>query len=431
MASPPDAQSGSSAPVASAAPDPQATAFHLFRGTSFGLFLLSRFAAVSATQMVSVAIAWQVYERTHDPMALGFTGLAQFATLALLAPLTGDVADRLDRRLVLAGCHLAYLAGMLVLAWTARDEGSGVAPIYAVLALLGAARAFWMPTGQALLPSLVAPHEFPRAVAWSSANFQVASIGGPALGGVLIGLGGVTTVYLSAAGMLLVSLAMVARLRYRVEARAASGGGWRRLLAGVSYVGKQRVILGAISLDLFAVLLGGAVTLMPIFAQEILHVGATGLGFLRAAPACGAGVVGLYLAFHPLRRAAGRRMFLCVALFGVSTIVFGLSTHFLLSLLALFVLGGADMVSVVIRQTVVQIATPPEMRGRVAAVNLVFIGASNEIGELESGATASWFGTVPAVVVGGLGTLLVTALWAWWFPELRRIERPEDLEGRR
>jgi len=311
---------------------------------------------------------------------------------------------------------------------TAREPELGVEPIYAVLALLGAARAFWMPTGQALLPSLVAPHEFPRAVAWSSANFQVASIGGPALGGVLIGLGGVTTVYLSAAGMLLGSLVLIARLRYRVEARAARGGGWRRLLAGVSYVGRQKVILGAISLDLFAVLLGGAVTLMPIYAKDILHVGATGLGFLRAAPALGAGVVGLYLAFHPIRRAAGRRMFACVALFGVSTIVFGLSTSFPLSLVALVILGAADMISVVIRQTVVQIATPPEMRGRVAAVNLVFIGASNEIGELESGATARWFGTVPAVVLGGIGTLLVTVLWARMFPKLWNIERPEDLE---
>jgi len=407
----------------------QATAFHLFRGTSFGPFLISRFAAVSATQMVSVAIAWQVYERTHDAMALGLTGLAQFAALALLAPITGDVADRFDRRAVLAGCHLAYLLGMLALAWIARAPELGVGPIYAVLAVLGAARAFWMPTGQALLPSLVAPEEFPRAVAWSSSNFQVASIGGPALGGLLIGLGGVTTVYLSAAAMLLGSLLLVVRLRYRSEPRAAGGGGWRRLLAGVGYVRSRRVILGAISLDLFAVLLGGAVTLMPIYAQDILHVGATGLGFLRAAPALGAGLVGLYLAFHPIRRAAGRRMFACVALFGAATVVFGLSTSFPLSLAALVVLGGADMVSIVVRQTVVQIATPPEMRGRVAAVNLVFIGASNEIGELESGATAKWFGTVPAVVLGGIGTLLVTLLWAGLFPELRRIERPEDVDG--
>src|SRR5262245_61693932 len=427
MGPPPDATPGSSSePLAGSGPG-RLPARELFRQGSFGLYLLSRLCAVSATQMVSVAIAWQVYDRTGQALALGLTGLAQFATMALLAPITGDVADRVDRRALLAGCHAVFLVCTLALYWIARSAEVGVLPIYGVLAVLGATRAFWMPTGQALLPALVPREEFSRAVAWSSANFQVASIGGPALGGSLIGIGGATTVHLASAGLALLSLLLVGRMRYQAERRTAGGDGWHRLLAGVRYVRSKRVILGAISLDLFAVLLGGAVALMPIYARDILHVGASGLGLLRAAPAVGAGCVWLLLAFLPIQRGAGRRMFGCVALFGVATIVFGLSTSFTVSFLALVVLGGADMVSVVIRQTVVQISTPGEMRGRVAAVNLVFIGASNELGELESGVTAAWLGTVPAVVAGGLGTLVVTVLWALLFPELRRIERPEDL----
>lgn len=403
-------------------------ALALLRHGSFGPFLLSRLCAVSASQIVTVAIGWQVYELTNNALALGFTGLAQFASIALLAPIAGDVADRFDRRYVLAACHATYLLGVLGLALLVGRPGLGVAPIYAVLALLGAARAFWMPTGQALLPSLVPAHDFQRAVAWSSANFQVASIGGPALGGLMLRLGGVDAAYLAAGALLLVSLLLVLRLRYRVEPRATNRGGWRRLLAGVAYVRSRPVILGAISLDLFAVLLGGATALMPIYARDILVVGEAGLGLLRAAPAVGAGLVGLLLALRPIRRAAGRRMFACVALFGLATVAFGLSRSFPLSFLALVVLGGADMVSVVIRQTVVQLRTPPEMRGRVAAVNLVFIGASNELGEFESGLTARWLGPVPATIAGGVGTLLVTVLWWFLFPALARIERSEDLE---
>ena len=408
---------------------PASGGLNLFRHRTFGLYLLSRLASVSATQMISVAIGWQVYERTGSPLALGLSGLAQFATLFLLAPFTGDVADRLDRRAVLAGCHLVFLACIAALAWVGARPELGVTPIYAVLGVIGAVRAFWMPTGQALLPALVPREEFPRAVAWSSANFQVACIAAPALAGGVLGLGGATSVYYTAGGLALLSLVLLACMRYEHARLPTIGDGWHRMLAGVRFVRSRPVILGAISLDLFAVLLGGAVALMPIYARDILHVGGFGLGLLRSAPALGAGLVGLLLAFFPIRRAAGRRMFACVALFGVATIVFGLSTHFLLSFLALVTLGGADMVSIVIRQTIVQIGTPDEMRGRVAAVNLVFIGASNELGELESGVTAAWLGTVPAVVVGGFGTLLVTALWIWIFPRLWRIERPEELDG--
>jgi MFS family permease len=433
MGSPAVSTPGSGSEPSSSPPeDPgsHGSALALLRHGSFGAFLVSRLCAIGASQMVTVAIGWQVYELTNDPLALGFTGLAQFAMVALLAPITGDVADRLDRRRVLASCHAVYLVGALLLAWLVGRADLGVAPIYAVLALIGAARAFWMPTGQALLPALVPARDFQRAVALTSANFQVASIGGPALGGLLLRFGGVRSAYLAAGALTLVSLLLVLRLRYREEAREPSGGGWRRLLAGVAYVRSQPVILGAISLDLFAVLLGGATALMPIYARDLLKVGASGLGLLRAAPALGAGLVGLYLALRPIRRAAGRRMFACVALFGLATIAFGLSRSFPLSFLALVVLGGADMVSVVIRQTVVQIRTPPEMRGRVAAVNLVFIGASNELGELESGVTAAWLGTVPATLVGGVGTLLVTVLWMFLFPALARIERAEDLRAK-
>jgi len=409
-------------------PEAPHSALGLLRHGTFGAFLISRFCAITGSQVVSVAVAWQVYQATGDPLALGLTGLAQFATMALLAPFTGDVADRFDKKLVLSGCHLVYLACTLALAWTVARPELGVWPVYAVLAVLGAGRAFWQPAGQALLPALVPSADFQRAVAWSSANFQIALIAGPALGGALLAFGGPELAYRVAGALVLVSLLLVLRLRYRIEAVPETvKGDWRRAFAGLAYVRRNPVILGAISLDLFAVLLGGATALMPVFAEDILEVGATGLGFLRAAPAVGAGAVGLWLAFHPIRRRAGRRMFACVALFGVATIVFGLSRNFWLSLGALVVLGGADMVSVVIRHTIVQLRTPPEMRGRVAAVNLVFIGASNELGDLESGLTAAWFGTVSAVLVGGAGTLLVTWLWTRWFPELRRIERAEDL----
>ena len=283
-----------------------------------------------------------------------------------------------------------------------------------------------MPSGQAILPSLVAREDFPRAVAWASSNFQVALIIGPALGGTLLALGA-STVFVLAAAVTVLSMVLILLVRYRSETRAATDVGWRSLLAGVGFVRSRPVILGAISLDLFAVLLGGAIALMPYYADEILRLGPVGLGLLRAAPGVGAGLVGLYLAFRPIRRAAGRRLFACVALFGIATIVFGLSRNAALSILALVVLGAADMVSVVIRQTIVQIRTPDEMRGRVAAVNIVFISASNELGEFESGLTGKLLGNVPAVVLGGVGTLVVTLLWARWFPELWRIERAEDM----
>jgi MFS family permease len=402
-----------------------------FRHRAFLLYQVARLFSVVAIQMMSVAVAWQVYERTEDPLALGMVGLAQFAPLFVLSPLTGAVADRFDRRHVLAACHVVIVACAAALAWISEHPGLGAAPVYAVLVLFGSARAFAGPAAQALLPALVPSAELAQGIAWGSTTFQIATIAGPAIGGLVIGVTDATGVYVLAAAIEVLAIGLLLAMRYSPERQARRGGGWQELLAGVRFVRSHKVILGAISLDLFAVLLGGAVALMPIFARDILHVGEWGLGLLRSAPALGAGVVAVFLAVRPLRRRAGWTMLACVGVFGVATIVFGLSTSFPLSLAALAVLGAADMVSVVIRQTVVQITTPPEMRGRVAAVNMVFIGASNELGELESGLTAALFGTVRAVVIGGVGTLIVTGVWAWLFPELREVDRPEDHDASR
>ncbi len=397
------------------------------RRTSFLVYQVARLLSVLAIQMMSVAVGWQVYERTEDPLALGIVGLAQFAPLFVLSPITGAVADRFDRKRVLAICYLvvALCAGMF--AWISEHPEIDVSAIYFVLVLFGCARAFAGPAAQALLPALVPPSELAQGVAWGSTTFQIGTIAGPAIGGIIVDVAGETSVYVSCVVLQIIVTALLLAMRYAPE-RLESGGGssLSRLLAGLHYVRTHKVILGAITLDLLAVLLGGAVALMPIYARDILRVDEWGLGLLRSAPAIGAGVVALVLAFRPLRRRAGLMMFVCVALFGVATIVFGLSTSFPLSLVALVVLGATDMVSVVIRQTVVQVTTPPEMRGRVAAVNLVFIGASNELGDLESGVAASLLGTVPSVVLGGIGTIVVTLICALAFPDLRRIDRPEE-----
>lgn len=393
------------------------------RHPAFLAYQGARLLSVLAVQMMSVAIGWHVYERTSDPMALGLVGLAQFAPLFVLSPIAGDVVDRVDRKRVLATCHAVVTGCAGALAWLSTHPELGPGPIYAVLAVFGAARAFAGSAGQALLPALVPVSELSRAIALGSMTFQIGTIAGPAIAGLVIGAASDTAVFGSCAALEALVVVLLSLMRYTPEPRDTRGSAWERLTAGLRYVRSHRVIFAAISLDLFAVLLGGAVALMPIFADDILHVGERGLGLLRSAPAIGAGTVALLLARFPIRRHAGKAMLACVALFGIATLVFGLSRDFALSMVALAVLGGADMVSVVIRQTVVQIATPPEMRGRVAAVNMVFIGASNELGELESGATAAWLGTVPAVIVGGVGTLLVTLAWAIGFPELRDVDR--------
>ena len=386
-------------------------------------YLSARFIVSMATQVQTVAVGWQVFSVSGDPFDLGLVALSQFLPFILLILPAGHVADRYDRRrvqlvtyVVLAVCAAALLA----LALAGIED---LAPVFGVMALFGIARAFNQPTGQALLPNLAPPGTFPQAVALNSSLGQVATIAGPALGGALVILG-LQVAYAFSVGMLSVGVILVIGLR---------GGGREEtsrepislaaLLSGITFVRSRPVVLGSISLDLFAVLFGGATALLPIYAGEILDVGPAGLGLMRAAPAVGAALLAAALTIRPLRRHVGRWMYGGVVAFGVATIVFGISTSFALSLAALVVMGGGDMVSVYIRHLLVQLETPDAIRGRVSAVNSVFIGASNELGEFESGVTAAWWGIVPAVVVGGAATVAVAAAWARLFPMLRRLDR--------
>jgi MFS family permease len=408
---------------------PAAEPASAFRFRDFRLFQLGKLLSTLALQMQGVAVGWQVYALTGDALQLGYVGLVQFLPAVLMSLLTGHVADRFDRRHVLVLCHTVLFGSTLLLLLSARSAQPSLATIYTVLALIGAARAFQGPASSALLPNLVPAASFPNAVAWSSSTWQVAVIAGPALGGFLYAVGSATQVYACAIVLELVTILVFVALRARSEKRIHKGASPGQLLAGLRYVWEKPIILGAISLDLFAVLFGGAVALLPIFARDLLRIGPQGLGILRSAPAIGALAVGVVLAYRPIRKRAGRAMFASVALFGVATIVFGLSRDFTLSLLALMVTGAADMVSVFVRQSLVQLRTPDEMRGRVAAVNLVFVGASNEFGEFESGVTAAWLGAVPAVVAGGIGTCVVVALWALLFPALRDVDRVDVVES--
>jgi MFS family permease len=394
------------------------------------LALAASVASTLAMQMQSVAIGWQVYDLTHRPLDLGFVGLAQFLPAILLSLVAGQTADRYDRRGIIRVCQLAQFACSLLLFAEAHFASPSIGTVYALLVLVGIARAFQAPASQALLPHLVPAEDFSNAVTWSHSVRQVASMVGPALGGVIYGAArGADAVYGACAGLQIAAftlMTLVAARTGRLETKAPT---LDTLLAGVRFVWREKIVLGCISLDLFAVLLGGAVALLPVYARDILHTGPRGLGLLRSAPAIGAAVMGTFLAYHPLRKRAGHLMFAAVGVFGVATIAFGFSTDFWLSLAALFVTGAADMVSVVIRLTLVQLSTPAEMRGRVSAVNMAFINASNELGEFESGVTAALFGTVGAVVLGGAGTCLVVLLWAYLFPELRRLESLTSSRG--
>ncbi|MBI4694659.1 MAG: MFS transporter [Gammaproteobacteria bacterium] len=384
-------------------------------------FAIARFLTTATWQMMSVAVGWQVYALTHDALALGLVGLAQFLPFFALVLPAGQIADLADRRLVLVaayGCE-ALCAGIL-LAFTLRD-GEAVWVIYAALALFGAGRAFWMPTGQAMTPNLVPPEIFPAAVAFNSTLFQIAVIGGPAIGGLLY-LAGPVVVYATALTLLAIALCLIVSLAPSRALRDGQSFVLSDVLEGLKFVFRQRVVLGAISLDLFAVLFGGATALLPIYAADVLAVGPAGLGALRTAPGIGAALTAAWLAWHPIGRHVGRAMFGGVAVFGIATLVFGASTSFWLSLVALACLGAGDMVSVFIRHLLVQLETPDGIRGRVSAVNAIFIGASNELGEFESGATARLFGLVPAVLFGGAATLLVVALYLRLFPELRTMD---------
>jgi MFS family permease len=383
-------------------------------------FFTARFVAILALQMQSVAIGWDVYDRTHRALDLGYVGLAQFVPAAALSLFAGAAADRFDRRKILIVVHLALAALTAALFFLPRAWG--IAPVYGVLVLLGVARAFSAPASQALLPDLVPKEEFARTVAQSSSVWQIGVVVGPALGGIAFGAIG-ANVYAACGVLFLLAALAITSMPIRSEPRARRAASWDEVTGGIRYVWQRKLILGSISLDLFAVLLGGAVALLPIFARDVLFVGPWGMGLLRSAPAAGAAVTGLVLARWPLSRRAGPVMLVCVGLFGLATIAFGASTSLATSIAALVVTGAADMVSVVVRLTLVQLETPAEMRGRVSAVNSVFIGASNELGELESGLTAAWLGAERAVILGGVGTLVVVVLWTLLFPGLRRVDR--------
>lgn len=393
----------------------------------FRNFVAARFAFAIGIQMQAVAIGWHVYALTGRALDLGFVGLAQFLPSIGLALVTGHVSDRFDRRRVMLICYASLACCATALAIVSGRPDVKVSWLYAILVMVGVFRAFAGPASQSLVPHLVPTEHFTNAVTWNSSLMQMATIVGPALGGIVYGWGnGPRHVYVAAAVLMFIASGVLATVRARTGRMEKKAASWSLLVAGIRYVWEQKIVLGSISLDLFAVLLGGATALLPIYARDILHTGPLGLGLLRSAPAVGAASMAFMLAHRPLTRRAGVTMLICVGLFGVATIVFGLSHNLTLSLAALVVLGASDMVSVVVRLSLVQLATPPPMRGRVSAVNMVFINASNELGEFESGITAAWFGAVASVVLGGVGTLLVVLLWAWLFPQLRRIDRVED-----
>jgi len=404
-----------------------------FASRDFRRYQLARVAVILGAEAQAVAVAWQVYSITHRALDLGYTGLALFLPgLFFLLP-AGHVADRFDRRHVILCCYSLQVictAALLLLAILGTHR---ILLIYAVLFLIGMGRAFSAPASSALLPHLVPEVHFVNAVTWGGAIFQVANVTGPALGGLLFtlplahslvssGLEGAGIVYVFTLVTLAWFLVLILSLHVRpgrMEHRATT---LKVVLAGFQYVRRSQLLLGSMSLDLFVVLLGGAVALMPIFANEVLHTGPRGLGALRAAPAIGALTMSLIMARFPITRKAGKRMFVCVAIFGVATVIFGSSKNLWLALAALAISGAADMISVIIRGSLLQLATPQEMRGRVSAVNSLFIGASNELGEFESGLTAQWWGAVRATVFGGLASLAVAGIWAVLFPGLRQAD---------
>ena len=395
---------------------------------SFRLYWAARFLASFAVQIIVVAVGWQLYEATRDPFLLGMVGLAEFLPAIVLVLATGAVADRFDRLNIGAVCIAAEAACAAALLWIFLKGGTPLLPIFTVLIGIGIARAFMGPALQSVVSGLVPADVLPAAIAWNTSLWQIGSITGPMAGGLLYGIGG-EIAYGVAALLLLASLILIQLVPRTETTRATSAQrpSLETLFGGFRYVLSQPVILGAISLDLFAVLLGGATALMPAFARDILDVGPWGLGLLRAAPGVGAIAMGVYLARHPIRQRAGFIMFAGVGLFGLATLVFGLSKSIPLSVAALLVAGAADMISVYVRESMIQLATPDDLRGRVNAVNMVFVGASNELGAFRAGTMAAFTGIVPAVVIGGIGTMIVALLWPRLFPTLAKTEK---LEGR-
>ena len=394
----------------------------LFAQRQFVRFWLARVAGTTANQMLMVAVAWQMYDITSSAWDLGLVGLFQFVPALLMALPAGHLVDRHHRGRIFAAC-MATQSAIALLLVTATQGGFATRElILLVSVVLGVTRAFQMPTQQALTSQLVPQRLLPRAIALSSSGVQAAIICGPALGGVLY-TAGATTVYVCGGALSLLSCALTLAVRYQPRPSSSSPASWRTLFAGVAYVWQRQVLLGAMSLDLFAVLLGGATALLPIYARDILHSGPVGLGLLRSAPAFGALIMSLTLTRWPLQRHVGHRLLAAVALFGAATLVFGVSTHFGLSLAALAITGAADTISVVTRQTLTQLETPDAMRGRVASVNSIFIGASNQLGEFESGATAALLGPQGSVILGGVGTMLVALGWLRLFPALAQRDR--------
>lgn len=399
----------------------------LFRIGDYMRMWFARLSSTAAQQMLMVAVGWQMYELTNSAWDLGLVGLYQFVPALLFTLVAGHAADRLHRGRIIALCLLAQAVAALVLVaatsgWGQDGQWLSRELLLGISLLLGLARAFQMPAQQALAPLLVPQAMLPRATAFNSAGTEVAVIGGPALGGLVFVAGAVAVYGLCLALLLLASL-LALTLRYRHVPPAHEPVTLDSVLAGLTFVWRSKLLLGAVSLDLFAVLLGGATALLPIFAKDILQVGPWGLGLLRAAPAVGALLMSLALTRWSMDSRVGHKLMAAVAVYGLCMLVFGLSTHFLLSLFVLAISGAADMVSVVIRMTLIQLETPDHMRGRVSAVNSIFIGASNQLGEFESGATAEWFGPVGSVVIGGVGTLLVAATWMRLFPSLAQRDR--------
>ncbi|MHA7602265.1 MFS transporter [Alicycliphilus sp. T452] len=401
---------------------------NVYRHRGFVAFLTARLVAVFATQVQAVVVAWQVYDLTRAPMALAYVGLAQFLPMLVLLLPAGDLIDRFSRKPILAASWAAGAVCSALLWWLAGHGAAGVDGIYAVLVLFGCSRAFSAPALSSLLPQIVPRGQLAQAVAANGMIMRMATIGGPFLGGVLYAVGGARLAYAVCMACFALGTLLLARVAvdHAAPIGPALGSMFQRFGAGIRFIRSRPIILGTISLDLFAVLLGGVVALLPIYAQEVLHVGPQGLGALRSAMAIGEVGAGLYLSMRPFDHRVGRTMFAAVAVFGLANLVFSLSTVFALSFAALMVAGAADMVSVYIRGALVQFSTPDEMRGRVNAVNMLFIGSSNELGEFRAGTSAAWVGAVPAAVLGGLCTLGVVGLWARLFPTLRRVDKFEE-----
>ncbi|MBY5831721.1 MFS transporter [Rhizobium leguminosarum] len=395
--------------------------FAAFRHSSYTRFFFARFLLSFSQQIVSVAVGWQMYDQTGSAIYLGLIGLVQFLPSLLLILVTGSVADRYNRRAIAALCSLvSAVCTLALLVMTVMGTFTPL-PVFAVLLIFGIERAFMSPAVQSLAPNLVPEGALSNAIAWNSSSWQLAAITGPVLGGLLYGVSA-STAYTVAVIFSVLGAALLYMIPKPVQKTTGETKSWAMILGGFSFIRAEKVVLGAISLDLFAVLLGGATALMPIFARDILTLGPWGLGLLRAAPGLGAIVMAIFLAAYPLKHRAGIYMFIGVALFGVGTIIFGISTNTEVSIAALALMGAADMVSVYVRESLIALWTPDQLRGRVNAVNMVFVGASNELGEFRAGTMAAIFSAVPAVVIGGIGTLVVAAIWASSFPKLRGID---------